>query len=299
MIPKDQRTDQAPMEPDMITRHAEWNRRDFARRALATIGAGLLALPSLGCKLIAPPVEATRTSTIAHVAGSSLSVETGNGAITVEAKPGVKEVTVVAKLKARTQERLDATRVLAERAESGVLKVYVLWPDNTREGNEGCAFEITLPDVRGVNLRSSNGAISLEGSSGDADLHTSNGRVTVKGHDGGLKVKSSNGAITGTGVSGAVDADTSNGAITFTLAPGSAGPVELETSNGAVTLHVGRAFAGELAVKTSNGALTLPGGPGVVIKDRDKRSATLTFGEGGKASKVRTSNGAVTVTLDE
>ncbi len=272
-------------------------RREIFRRALAVLGAGLLSLPALGCGLLDPPVEGRRTSTIAHVAGSSLSVESSNGAISVETDSSAKEVTVVAKVRARTQERLDATRVLAERAEDGPLKIYVQWPDDRREGNEGCSFEITLPDVRGVTLRSSNGALSLKGAAGTAELRTSNGRITIREHDGDARLKSSNGAIVGEAVSGSAVAETSNGKITFALTSASAGPVELESSNGAIELTVGHAFAGELTIKTSNGSLALPDSGAVKILDRQKRSATLAFGEGGKPSKIRTSNGSVTVKM--
>lgn len=277
-------------------------RRSLTRRVVGAVAACLLvlpALPALGCGFLAPPVEQTRTSTLAHVVGSSLSVESANGGITVTAVPEAKEVTVTAKLRARTQERLDATRVLAERKPDNSLSIYVKWPDDSREGNEGCSFEIKLPDVKGVMLNSSNGALTLSGSSGAAELSTSNGAVTVKRHDGEVKVKTNNGAVTGEAVNGAATVHTSNGAITFSLAPGAAGPVTLESSNGAVTLHVGNGFAGDLSVKTSNGSVTLPEGVGIAVKDREKHSAKLEFGTGGGHSSIRTSNGSVTVTREK
>lgn len=272
------------------------NRRTFVRLAIAALGAGLMSIPALGCGFLVPPVEATRTSSLAHTAGSAVSVETENGSIMVSASPTAKDVTVVAKLKGQTQERLDATRVLAERGADNALKIYVKWPDDRRESNEGCSLEVTLPDARGATLRTSNGSITLAGASGSADLKTSNGSVTLKRHDGDVKIKTSNGAVSAEGITGAASADTSNGAITMRLSPSSAGPVELESSNGSVTVAVGQGFSGQMSVKTSNGSVTVPSGSGVVVRERTKKSATLAFGEGGKESKIKTSNGSVTVT---
>lgn len=262
--------------------------------SLALLGAGLLALPALGCGLIAPPVEATRTSTLAHVAGSAVSVETANGSISVSTSASEKDVTVVAKLKARTQERLDATKVLAERKPDNSLAIYVKWPGDSRESNEGCSFEVRLPDVNGVTARSSNGSVVLSGTAGVADVKTSNGPVTITSHTGAVKVKTSNGSVVGSGLSGQVDISTSNGPVTLGLDAAAIGPVDIDTSNGSVTLTLNAAFAGELDVKTSNGAIALPE-QGPTISSRTKDSATLRFGQGGAKSKVRTSNGPVTV----
>ncbi len=279
----------------MIARQMMWNRRSVTRRVLAALGAGLLALPALGCSVMDPTVEETRTSTLAHVAGSPLSVESANGSISVATSTDLKEITVVAKLKARTKERLEATKVLAERKPDSSLSIYVKWPGDSREGNEGCSFEIRMPDVKGVSLQTSNGSVTLSGSSGAANVKTSNGSVTVSRHDGEIKIKTSNGSITGSGVNGPANLDTSNGSVSLSLAPSFAGPVEIDTSNGAVTLGVGSGFAGELSVKTSNGAITLPSGPFVKVASKSKGSAKLSFGEGGKSSKIATSNASVTV----
>jgi len=279
----------------MSIHQSPWTRRAFARRALVAFGVCLLTLPALGCGLMDPPVEETRTSSLSHVAGTPLSVESVNGSITLTATPDVNDVTVVATLKARTKERLEATRVLAERKPDNSLSIFVQWPDDIREGNEGCSFVIRLPDVKGVTLKSSNGSVTLVGSTGAANIKTSNGSVTFSRHDGELKVKTSNGSVTGSGVNGTADIDTSNGAVTISLAPTFAGPVAIDTSNGSVTLKVGEAFTGELSIKTSNGSITLPSDPGVRIADKSKGSARLSFGDGGKASKIVTSNAAVTV----
>jgi DUF4097 and DUF4098 domain-containing protein YvlB len=231
------------------------------------------------------------------VPSSPLAVETENGAIRVAAGGEGTEVTVVARLRAYTEERLAATRVVAERVEDDTLAVRVEWPEGGREDNEGCSFDITLPDVRGVRLKTSNGTLSLAGATGSAGLETSNGGVTVRGHDGDVDITTSNGAVTAEGLTGAAAIGTSNGSIKLGLAPAGAGPVSLRTSNGAVRLDVGSAFAGELSIETSNGSIRVPrGGPGVEVRQHDDGSAKLSFGARGKPSRIRTSNGSVTVT---
>ena len=280
----------------MVAMASGVSRRLFVSGSLAAlVGAAALTIPASGCSVFEPPVEETRTSQLAHVVGSAISVETANGAISVETSDQAKEVTVVAKLKGTSKERLDATKVLAERKPDNSLSIYVKWPNDSRDGGEGCSFEIKLPDVNGATLKSSNGALTLVGASGDASLKSSNGAVKVSRHTGELKVKTSNGAITAEGINGPAELDTSNGAITLTLTAAAAGQVHLDTSNGAITLAVGKAFAGELSAKTSNGSVAVPEGAGVKVLSKDKHHAKVSFGDGGKDSKVTSSNGSITI----
>lgn len=279
-----------------------------ARHLALAASATLLALAAGGCVVItsddsgswytasaarpAKVEEETRTSSIAHVQDSAIEIETGNGAITIEAAPDAKDVTVSAKVRAESKERLAATKVLAERTADQSLKIYVVWPDNTRKGSEGVSFEIKVPNAKGVKARSSNGALKVSGLAGKADLATSNGTVTVIKQAGPIKARSSNGAMKCEDAPAGVEVDTSNGAISVSLTSENKGPVSLSTSNGAVSLSVGRSFGGELRLKTSNGSLKIPDDVKVINKSRTK--ADLDFGSG-EPSTVSTSNGSVTV----
>jgi len=94
----------------------------------------------------------TRTNVVAHVSGKGLNVETVNGGIDV--RNGERaDVEIISHIKATTEERLKAVKIVTARSEDDALSVSVEWPDGKREGPESCTFEITIPDAIGVSLR--------------------------------------------------------------------------------------------------------------------------------------------------
>lgn len=276
----------------------------IARLGMTLAMSALAAVPALamagcvviapGCGSYAPTIESKRTSQIPHVADAPIEVKTQNGAIVVEKHDGA-DVTISAVIRGQTQERLDATRVLAERKADSSLAVYVQWPEGGRRGSEGCDFKIGIPSVKGVTADTANGAIMLVGLAGPLKADTSNGAITIRSHEGDIEAETSNGKVTIERAPGKVKASSSNGAMSVTLADNAAGPVEIETSNGSVNLEVGPAFVGTLKASTSNGSLTMPSGEGIVHQSVTKRSAQLKFGSGENTSVVKTSNGSVTV----
>lgn len=256
--------------------------------------------------------KATRDVSVEHVAQRPLHVETDNGGITVT-QGGTDQVQVTAKVRARSQERLDAVQILAERDSEGALLVHARWPDGKRLSNEGCEFIVSIPDASNLEADTSNGAIAVSGMTCPADLDTSNGGIDVSNHTGDIVAASSNGAIvmdrvtgevnaqTSNGaievasVTGPVTADTNNGSIEVTLAAAAAGPVRLDTSNGNIVLRVGEAFTGKLAAETSNARIrvTTPRAQRTSGNGRDE--GVWRFGADGKDSALETSNGGITV----
>lgn len=246
------------------------------------------------------------------VAGAPLRVVTSNGRITV--RPGdAGAAEVRAEVKAATPERLAAITVSTERAGDGTLVISVAWPDGVRQPQEGCSLDITLPRAEGIELRTSNGRIDVEGMGGDAQLSTTNGPIEVSGQGGAVRADTSNGAVyiaspggavrartsnSGITVKGApagVDVETSNGAVEVTLAAESPGPVRVRTNNGRVDVRVGDAFRGEMALKTSNGSVKFDGARGATVLSQAGQAARLRFGEGGELSIVETSNSAIRI----
>lgn len=257
----------------------------------ALAGVGLIG----GCVLNVAVEEETRTSSIPHVSASPIVVDTANGAITVTADAGAKDVTIVAKLRAQTKERLAATKVLAERKDDKTLSVYVKWPDDKRLSNEGCAFEIVLPDASSATLTSSNGAVTAKGIGGVVYAESSNGAITVEHAGGEVTAKTSNGSVTVSDAPGKVTADSSNGSIKVSLTKDAKGPVKLDTSNGSITLSFGPAFSGTIEADTSNGKVTITGVEAAKVTQRKKSGATVKLGDGEK-SVLDTSNGSITIT---
>jgi len=259
--------------------------------SLPMLGGCIIIAGSSGCSESAPHHE-TRTSTVPHVTGRALYVETGNGEVDIH-RAGTDQVTVTAKIRATTDERLKAARVVTERDADGTLRVTVEWPDNKRRGSEGCSFDIAIPDAIGVTAQSSNGGITLRGLAGDADLRSSNGEIDVRDHDGAVRARTSNGGIELVNVT-KVDADSSNGSVNIRLRSDATGPVRADTSNGNVTLEVGPAFAGEVVCSTSNGSIRDRTGRATSTTQHSNKRATFRFGDGGQ-STLDTSNGTITI----
>lgn len=279
------------------------------------LAAAALGLALCGCNATygGPLREEKRAMTAPHVAASPIHVKTENGGVTITTKSDATEVSINAVVRATTDERLAQTRVTSERLSDGALKIDVHWPGGKPEGSESCSFDITLPDARGVKVRTSNGPIRLSGLGGDATLESSNGSITAHRQAGAVKAATSNGKIEIVAPGGSViatlsngainvkdapadvSASSSNGGISVRLAPTSPGPVAIDTSNGPATLELGPAFVGTLDLRTSNGRIRADGLPGAVVVSRKDSSATLKFGDKDTASHIRTSNGSVEV----
>lgn len=270
----------------------------MTRSAVCLALAAGLAL--FGCTNFLPVKEQVTTITVPHSSGGGLDVTTRNGVIIVRAEPRA-DVQIIATLRMTTDDRLAGTTITANRDAAGTLLVAATPPGGTWMGSEGCGFEITMPDVRGITARSSNGRIEVSGTAGDADLRTSNGAIIVKKHAGKVSADTSNGRIELSDVSGPVTADTSNGAVRVSLSPQNAGPVDIDTSNGSVTLEIGAAFAGTITASTSNGSVRGPTqGPSTFAFEKSGRSkATLRVGTGGESSAIRSSNGGITIRFAE
>lgn len=272
--------------------------RESSRLGIRAAGlAGLIGLAGVGgCGYggLAPTVEETRFIETDYLDSMGLDVQSRNGAVTVRRADG-DTVRITARLKARSKERLDATRLIAEHDAAGTLVIRVAWADGRPLSNEGCSFEIETPGAYGVRLDSGNGALSIAGLEGEARLDTSNGAITVTDHVGPVFADTSNGRVTLRNVAGPVEVDTSNGSVTVELAEHTEGPVRIDTSNGGVRLAVSPAFRGELVLDTSNGGISFDTPMNVKRMSARRNHAVLRFGEGGPTSVVSTSNGRITV----
>jgi len=263
-----------------------------------------------GCVFEYPLVEGERTVRLDHVTGAPVDARTANGSVSIERADG-PGVVILATIRARTTDRLNATEVSATRGDDGTLVVRAIWPDDKRRGNESCSFEITLPDAAGVGVVTDNGAISVAGLAGRADLRTGNGSIDLLDHAGEVSAESDNGRITVRNTpypvraetdNGAIELDavstpvnvrTDNGRVRITLIDEASGPVDVDTDNGSVTLFVGSGFAGRLEVASDNGSIS--GGP--LNSRRISSGTSLTiwdFGPG-EPSRIETDNGSITV----
>jgi DUF4097 and DUF4098 domain-containing protein YvlB len=259
--------------------------------AMPVFLTGCISVNAGGC---ASTVPGTRTISAVHEATKPVVVRTQNGQIEVVQSAAATDVSIVADIRARDQQRLDQVQLIATRDASGALSISCQWPGGKPLSNEGASFRITMPDFANLDAATSNGAITVTGFGGSADLDTSNGRISVTNFAGSVDAETSNGAIELTDISGAVTADTSNGSIRITLSDDTSGPVRAESSNGAIVLKVGKNFAGEIDADTSNGGVTCDV-PGATIVRKDRSSGLFRIGTGGGAHILDTSNGGIRI----
>ena len=266
------------------------------RAMTAVLAAGTLA-GLTGCSYhFGTKVHEDRVVTLDHVAGQPLSVESANGSVRIT-KSDNDLIRVDARVYSHSYERIDLTSIVTARRSDGTLFVGVDWPDGKRSGNEGCDFEISIPDATAVSVRTSNDEIILDHIGTTASLITSNDDVVVLGVPGPIDVRTSNDAVKIVGAVHPVDVSTSNDPISVTMAPEAVGPVDLSTSNSDIRLVVGPSFAGTLRAGTSNGRVKIYGD--AVREDNASTRATLRFREGGAHSTLSTSNGHVTVDVKD
>lgn len=267
--------------------------QQFGLRTMGMLGmVGFAGLT--GCVTGGLTFDETRLLEADYHDPMGLDVQTRNGSVTIRKGEG-DLVRITAKLKARSQERLIATRISAEHDDAGSLVVRVAWPDGGRMNNEGCSFVIETPGADGARVDTGNGAISISGLAGEADLDTSNGAIEVVNHSGPIFAETSNGRVTMRNVDGPVEASTSNGSVSVELAESMAGAVHITTSNGAVRLVLSPVFTGELELETSNGGISYETLPSVTRVSARRNHAVLQFGEDGPSSHITTSNGSITL----
>jgi DUF4097 and DUF4098 domain-containing protein YvlB len=157
----------------------------------------------------------------------------------------------------------------------------------------GASIEIIAPADTVVDLRTSNGAIEVDGMADSGSLDTSNGKITLANARGDFDVRTSNGAIVVTEFVGTVTLSTGNGGIDFDgeLTPG--GRNELTTSNSSITVKLRGTPSVRLDASTSNGKITTDL-PVLTISAGDKRLSD-DIGDGEAELRIRTSNGSVKI----
>ena len=274
--------------------------------ALATLPllAGCLSL-QVGC--IPQSFKAKRTVKLErkHRAESGLQATTVNGALQVSADSKRKVVTIEATLIARghTQKEADSrvaeAKVHAYRDQKGNLIVAAEFPKKDRS-NDAASFKILLPGVNGAKLHTTNGAITASGLAGALDVRTVNGGVKISKHEGDAVVRTTNGSISLADHGGSVRVHTTNAAVVVDLKPDQKGPVQVKTTNGSVRLNVGAGFAGSITARTSNGRVHLKY-PGAHIKSKSlkRNRGRIEFDSAGEESVLRSTNGGITVSVEQ
>lgn len=205
--------------------------------AAAALASASLATLS-GCVLL-PQKTFDETITIDEDV-TAIEFDGESGSITIRGVDDLDEVTVYREL----QYRFDLPDEDSHRVSGGVLMLEDCGPQCS------VSYTVEVPSRIPVSGVTSNGAIDVSNLA-DIDVRTSNGRITLDDIVGEVYVKTSNGRIEGRGLTGGtVEAESSNGAIELET-DGSA-DVAAHTSNGSISLTAPRGDY-RIEIQTSNG----------------------------------------------
>ena len=240
-------------------------KRGRMKRAGVVFGALLMGVALLlsGCDEYgggAFQVERGEETTVGVVVPLLIEIATTNGHIAVIGNDEATEITVAATLHANgdsedeAEDRLERIVYHVEQLSDRIRITYDAGDqeDDVRR-HAAVAFDVTVPSACVVIADTSNGAITLESTSGTANLETSNGAVDVYDVVGDLLVRTSNGRIDVSRVEGDIRVDTSNGEVWIHR---TTGHVDADTSNGSIRFEGTLVGMGN-SLSTGNGSVTV------------------------------------------
>lgn len=240
-------------------------RTTWPRAMAAILICGAAALTA-GCGIIAPP---QRTADTANVDGeiTEVRIDSSSGSVIVEGDDDAEGATIERAVTTRANRTVGPTHSVD--GSTLVLSGCGRWcsVDYVARIAEGVDVSgntangaIELTDVGEVDVRTTNGRISLDGVAGDVTAESSNGRIEGEGLDGsGVDVSTSNGSVdVELGAPQDVRARTSNGPIELRVPDGSY-RVTAQTSNGPTDVQIPNSEDGRylLDLGTSNGPITV------------------------------------------
>jgi DUF4097 and DUF4098 domain-containing protein YvlB len=175
---------------------------------------------------------------------------------------------------------------------------------------------VSVPSASNIVAKSGDGSIDVERISGRVDLRSGDGSIQARDLTGNLRAHTGDGSIKLDGVNGALDVDTGDGSIsangrfttlharsgdgsvTIHAVPGgpATGDWDIVTGDGSVTLELPDGFGGELDAHTGDGAIRLQDlTVSNVTGQTAKNTVRGTLGPGGRAVRVRTGDGTITL----
>jgi putative adhesin len=206
----------------------------------------------------------------------TLSVAGTNGGISVEGEAR-GDVRILAKISTTAETDARARELLATVQLNPTLdQVEATGPQTRNREGWSVSYRLYVPRALNMNLRTTNGGISIREIDSKVEFRTTNG---------GVKLTAVNGDVKGQTTNGGVDIDLDG---TFWNGEG----LDVETTNGGVKVSVPENYSARLEASTDNGGINIDG----VNQSRRSRDITTQLGSGGAPIRVRTTNGGVRLT---
>jgi hypothetical protein len=150
-------------------------------------------------------------------------------------------------------------------------------PSHERGRSWSVSFEVMVPSHSNLDLRSTNGGLSLSDVAGNLELRTTNGGIRLARVGGRVRGNTTNG-----GIKAELDGTTWNGE-----------GMDIETHNGGVDLRLPDNYSAHLEADTSNGGVSIDFP--ITMQGELTRKISTDIGSGGPTIRVRTTNGGVRI----
>ena len=164
--------------------------------------------------------------------------------------------------------------------------------------NVSIHYNIQLPKKANLDIKTSNGHISVADIDGTVTARSSNGRLVCEDVSGSITARTTNGSIVCENISGAVQANTSNGSVTVrhpaVLVDGDS--IVCGTSNGSIRIHLPTESSFDVTAKTTSGRIKSDFEVDKTGQRNTKRLLAGRVGSGGPRVELKTSNGSITLT---
>ena len=139
----------------------------------------------------------------------------------------------------------------------------------------GISYEVWVPRVSNVDLKTNNGSISVDAVNGQIRFHTQNGSVRLNS------------------VAGDVDGSTTNGSLNIDVNPSQwrGNGLRAQTTNGSVRLNLPDGVSAQVQASTVNGKVSVDFP--VTVSGEIGKTMSFQLGSGGPLIEARTVNGSV------
>ncbi|HEX8030886.1 MAG TPA: DUF4097 family beta strand repeat-containing protein [Vicinamibacterales bacterium] len=214
------------------------------------------------------------------MAASALNVDAGqNGGIVIEGWDR-NEIRVRAVVQGSAESESRARELAGQvQVQAGSGRVYATGPEGNRREWWSVSYRINVPRKNDLDLRASNGGITIVGVNGNMRFDTTNGGVRLQD------------------IGGRVNGETRNGGLNVLLSGDrwDGEGLDVQTSNGGVTVGIPDGYNAEFETRTVNGGLRFDFPITVQGELTAQRSISTTLGSGGPLVRLRTTNGGVKV----
>jgi hypothetical protein len=209
-----------------------------------------------------------------------LNVDAGqNGGIVIEGWDR-NEIRVRAVVQGSARSESRAREIAGQvQVQTGGGRAYATGPELERREWWSVSYRINVPRKNDLDLRASNGGISIVGVTGNMRFDTTNGGVRLQD------------------VGGRVNGGTRNGGLNVMLSGNKwdGDGLDVETSNGGVTVQIPDGYNAEFETRTVNGSLRIDFPITLQGELTSRRGISTTLGAGGPLVRARTTNGGVKV----